>query len=75
MREPALPYVGPAGGVSGGLEAARSKGVLGFDGIKNDRMADKLYAFISPMQMQCPCRSTDWRGLTRSKTSKQLKDP
>ena len=24
----------PAGGVSGALEAARSKGVLGFDGIK-----------------------------------------
>ena len=26
--------LGPAGGVNGGLESARSKGVLGFDGIK-----------------------------------------
>ena len=49
--------MGPAGGVSGGSEAARGKGVLGFDGIKVDRMADKLCAFISPVQMQavkCP---------------------
>ena len=43
---------GPTGWVNGGLEAARSKGVLGFDGIKMDRMADKLCAFISPMQIQ-----------------------
>ena len=42
-----LSYVGPAGGVNGGLEASRSKGVLGFDGIKVDRMTDKLCAFIS----------------------------
>ena len=27
--------LGPAGGVNGGLEAARSKGVLGLDGIKD----------------------------------------
>ena len=39
--------LGPAGGVNGGLESARSKGVLGFDGIKVDRMADKLCAFMS----------------------------
>ena len=37
-----LSYVGPGGGVSGGLEAVRSKGVLGFDGIKVDRMTDEL---------------------------------
>ena len=43
--------LGPAGGVSGGLEAARRKGVLGFDGIKMDRMTDKLCAFISPIQL------------------------
>ena len=67
--------MGPAGGVSGGLEAVRSKGVLGFDGIKDDRMSDTLCAFISPVQMQCSCSSADWRGLTSSKTSKQLKDP
>ena len=29
-----LSYVGPSDGVSGGLESARTKGVLGFDGIK-----------------------------------------
>ena len=34
--------LGPADGVSGGLEAARSKGVLGFDGIKMDRMTGGL---------------------------------
>ena len=62
-------------GVNGGLEAVRSKGVLGFDGRKDDRIVDKLYAFISPMQMQCPCSSADWRGLTSSKTSNHLKDP
>ncbi len=44
--------MGPADGVSGGLEAARGKGVLGFDGIKVDRMTDKLCSFISPVQMQ-----------------------
>ena len=47
--EPSLPYVGPAGGVSGGLETARSMGVLGFDGIKMHKMVDKLCAFISPV--------------------------
>ena len=41
--------MGPAGEVSGGLETARSKGVLGFDGIKRYRMTDELYAFISPV--------------------------
>jgi hypothetical protein len=41
--------VGPAGGVSDGLETARSKGVLGFNGIKVDRMADKLCALMSPV--------------------------
>ena len=46
-----LPYVVPADGVSGGLESARSKSVLGFDGIKMHRMTDKLCAFISPIQL------------------------
>ena len=41
--------MGPAGGVSDGLETARSKGVLGFNGIKVDRMADKMCAFMSPV--------------------------
>ena len=41
--------MGPAGGVSGGLETVRSKGVLGFDGTKMDRMTDKLCVFISPV--------------------------
>ena len=34
-RSQPLSYVRPAGGVSGVLESARSKGVLGFDGIKD----------------------------------------
>ena len=41
--------LGPTGGVNGGLETGRSKGVLGFDGIKVDRMVDKLCAFMSPV--------------------------
>ena len=41
--------MGPANGVNGGLETDRRKGVLGFDGIKMHRMADKLCAFISPV--------------------------
>ena len=44
-----LSYVGPVDGVTGGLESVRSKGVLGFDGIKVYRMTDKLYAFIYPV--------------------------
>ncbi len=47
-------------GVSGDLEAARSKGVLGFDGIKIHRLFDKLCVFVSPV---------------RCKAHKQLKDP
>ena len=31
-----LSYVGPAGGVRGGLETVWIKGVLGFDGIKDE---------------------------------------
>ena len=42
-------YKGPAGGDRGGLESDRNKGVLGFNGIKVDRMTDKLCAFISPV--------------------------
>ena len=49
-----LSYVGPGGGVSGGLEAVRSKGVLGFDGIKVDRMTDKLLYSYPPMQCKRP---------------------
>ena len=41
--------LGPVGGVNGGLETARIKGVLGFDGVKVDRMTDKLCAFMSPV--------------------------
>ena len=41
--------LGPAGRVSGGLEAARSKGVLGFDGIKIHRMAGGLVSAYPPM--------------------------
>ena len=43
--------MGPTGGVSGGLEAARSKSVLGFDGIKMHRMTDELCPFISPCRV------------------------
>ena len=42
--------MGPVGGVSGGLEAGRSKGVLGFDGIKIHRMAGGLLYSYPPMQ-------------------------
>ena len=53
-----MPYWGPAGRVSGGLEAARSKGVLGFDGIKMHRMAGGLVLLIYPMRCNVPCNSS-----------------
>ena len=52
-REPAV-LLGPAGGVSGGLEAARSKGVLGFNGIKMHRVAGGLVLFHTSHVMQYP---------------------
>ena len=45
----------PAGRVSGGLEAARSKGVLGFDGIKMHRiLINCVHSYLpcDPMPMQ-----------------------
>ena len=51
--------LGPAGRFSGGLEAARSKGVLGFDGIKMHRMAGGLMLFIYPMRCNVPCNSSE----------------
>ena len=51
--------LGPSGGgVSGGLEAARSKGVLGFNGIKMHRMAGGLVLLIYPMRCNVPCNSS-----------------
>ena len=38
--KPALSYMGPTDGVSGGLDAGRRKDVLGFVGIKMDRMSE-----------------------------------
>ena len=52
---------GPAGRVSGGLEAAKSKGVLGLDGIKMHRMAGGLLSSCPPMQRkQAPLPSYTW---------------
>jgi hypothetical protein len=46
-----MSYEGPVGRVSGGLETGWSKGVLGFDGIKMNRITGtgRLMLFIYPM--------------------------
>ena len=56
-REPAV-LLGLAGRVSGGLEAARSKGVLGFDEIKVHTMTGGLVLLIYPMRCNVPCNSS-----------------
>ena len=55
-------YVGPTGGVSGGLEAARSKGVLGFDGIKMiEWMINCVHSYLPCNAM--PLGYFGWKGL------------
>ncbi len=65
--KPALHYKGPAGGVSGGLEAARSEGVLGFDGIK---MIEWL---INCVHSYLPCKCKQYNVQAIKGSVKQLR--